>query len=158
MDRSSRRVYQYDAAAGLTTGTRSASTSFALASGNTNPQGIADPPTAVSLTPVQPEPSRTQSLASGPIAPIFFPAKLDESERPFSGQTANWPTTQLVDEAIAGLAGRPGVVGANLLSELDAFHELVLDVAATITRRKTARSDFWKLDENLLEMLGKLNQ
>jgi hypothetical protein len=45
VDSSSDRVYQYDNAVGRTSGRQAASTSFALASGNTNPQGIADPPT-----------------------------------------------------------------------------------------------------------------
>ena len=37
-------VYQYDNAAGRTSGSQSASSTFALAAGNTNPQDVADPP------------------------------------------------------------------------------------------------------------------
>jgi DNA-binding beta-propeller fold protein YncE len=37
-------VYQYSAAASRTSGSQSAALSFALAAGNSNPQGIADPP------------------------------------------------------------------------------------------------------------------
>jgi glucose/arabinose dehydrogenase len=37
-------VYQFDAAASRTSGSQSPSASFALAPGNTNPQGLADPP------------------------------------------------------------------------------------------------------------------
>jgi hypothetical protein len=37
-------VYQFDGAAGRYYGQQYASTTFALAAGNTNPQGIADPP------------------------------------------------------------------------------------------------------------------
>jgi hypothetical protein len=37
-------VYQFTAAASRTSGSQSPTTSFALAAGNTNPQGIADPP------------------------------------------------------------------------------------------------------------------
>jgi subtilisin family serine protease/subtilisin-like proprotein convertase family protein len=44
VDSATDRVYQYDGAAGRTSDTQSPSTSFLLASGNTNPQGIADPP------------------------------------------------------------------------------------------------------------------
>jgi len=44
VDNTTERVYQYNAAVGVTSGSRSASSSFALAAGNTNPQGIADPP------------------------------------------------------------------------------------------------------------------
>lgn len=39
------RVYRYTAAASRNSGSQSPATSFALAAGNTNPQGIADPPT-----------------------------------------------------------------------------------------------------------------
>jgi hypothetical protein len=44
VDNTTHRVYQYDAAINRTSGSQAASTSFALAAGNTNPQGIADPP------------------------------------------------------------------------------------------------------------------
>ena len=44
VDSGTKRVYQFDNAAGVTSGSLSPSTSFALAAGNTNPQGIADPP------------------------------------------------------------------------------------------------------------------
>jgi subtilisin family serine protease/subtilisin-like proprotein convertase family protein len=44
VDNTTDRVYQFDAAASRTSGSQAPSTSFALAAGNTNPQGIADPP------------------------------------------------------------------------------------------------------------------
>lgn len=44
VDNNTDQVYQYDAATPRTSGSQSASASFALAAGNTNPQGIADPP------------------------------------------------------------------------------------------------------------------
>jgi hypothetical protein len=46
VDNATDRVYQYTAAASRTSGSQSPATSFALAAGNTNPQGIADPPVA----------------------------------------------------------------------------------------------------------------
>ncbi len=46
VDSGTAKVYQYDNAAGLTWGSKSANSSWALAAGNTNPQGIADPPPA----------------------------------------------------------------------------------------------------------------
>ena len=48
VDSGTDRVYQFDNAAGRTSGSQSPSTSFALAAGNTNPQGIADPPVPTS--------------------------------------------------------------------------------------------------------------
>jgi hypothetical protein len=41
-------VYQFTAAASRTSGSQSPAVSFALAAGNTNPQGIADPPVSLS--------------------------------------------------------------------------------------------------------------
>src|SRR5262249_37731399 len=40
------KVYQYIGAANRTSGSQNAGATFALASGDSNPQGIADPPTA----------------------------------------------------------------------------------------------------------------
>jgi hypothetical protein len=48
-DSGTKRVYQFDSAAGLTSGNLYPSTFFALAAGNTNPQGIADPPSGVPI-------------------------------------------------------------------------------------------------------------
>ncbi|MEX2140633.1 MAG: S8 family serine peptidase [Pirellulales bacterium] len=50
VDNVSDRVYQFTAAASRTSGSQSPFTSFALAAGNTNPQGIADPPAAAAET------------------------------------------------------------------------------------------------------------
>jgi hypothetical protein len=44
VDSGTDRVYRYAAAAGRISGSQLAASSFALAAGNTNPQGIADPP------------------------------------------------------------------------------------------------------------------
>jgi subtilisin-like proprotein convertase family protein len=58
VDNGTDRVYQYDNAVSRTSGSQSASTSFALAAGNTNPQDIADPPapgtTATAGSPIEP--------------------------------------------------------------------------------------------------------
>jgi hypothetical protein len=52
VDSATDRVYQYVGAASRTSGSQSAATSFPLAAGNTNPQGIADPPTVASASSV----------------------------------------------------------------------------------------------------------
>jgi len=49
VDTATDRVYQFDNAVGRTSGSQGASMSFALATGNTNPQGIADPPVQSAL-------------------------------------------------------------------------------------------------------------
>jgi hypothetical protein len=52
VDSGTKKVYQYTAAAGRTSGSQNAAATFALAANNTNPQDIADPPPAgMMLTP-----------------------------------------------------------------------------------------------------------
>ena len=52
VDNGTDKVYQYIGAASRTSGSQNAGATFALAAGNTNPQGIADPPPAdMLLTP-----------------------------------------------------------------------------------------------------------
>src|SRR5207302_10586373 len=56
VDNGTHKVYQYTGAASRTSGSQNASATFALAPGNTNPQGIADPPVpneALAGVPVQ---------------------------------------------------------------------------------------------------------
>jgi hypothetical protein len=51
VDSGTKRFYQFDNARSRTSGSLAPSTSFALAAGNTNPQGIADPPVPAAGTP-----------------------------------------------------------------------------------------------------------
>ncbi|MCI0464690.1 MAG: hypothetical protein L0Z62_47815 [Gemmataceae bacterium] len=84
VDNATDRVYQFDGAMSLVSGSQSASASFALAAGNTNPQGIADPPPPEMLLAATPEPSSQPSAA--PALPgvdwAWFadPAPWDRSE------------------------------------------------------------------------------
>ena len=68
VDSGTDRVYEFTTAASHTSGSQSPSTSFALAAGNTNPQGIADPP----------PPSLTRSVSEGQSASDSFDAALLE--------------------------------------------------------------------------------
>jgi outer membrane protein assembly factor BamB len=64
VDAYTKKVYQYTAAAGRTSGSQSAAATFALAPGDTNPQGIADPSPNMLLA------SATSSLATNqPFVP-----------------------------------------------------------------------------------------
>jgi outer membrane protein assembly factor BamB len=73
VDNGTDKVYDYTAAAGRTSGSQSAASTFALAPGDTNPQGIADPPpadllltpTAVPLAPNQPTGAAFNALSPG---------------------------------------------------------------------------------------------
>jgi hypothetical protein len=49
VDNGTDRVYQYTAAVSKTSGSLTAAASFPLAAGNTNPQGIADPPSGIEV-------------------------------------------------------------------------------------------------------------
>jgi hypothetical protein len=65
VDSGTQRVYQFDDARGRTSGSQSPSTSFALASGNTNPQGIADPPSPSANSHATPPVSGTAGRPGG---------------------------------------------------------------------------------------------
>ncbi len=79
VDNGTDKVYQYIGAASRTSGSQNAGATFALAAGNTNPQGIADPP-AGSPLPIA-SPSRGEALLrwsrslgkiAGPYDPLSF--------------------------------------------------------------------------------------
>ena len=80
VDSGTDRVYQYNAAATFTNGSsHAANVSFALAAGNTNPQGIADPPAPGSLlasdTPAQfasHSSDAAQSVADAALASLYY--------------------------------------------------------------------------------------
>jgi hypothetical protein len=57
VDNGTDKVYQYVGAAGRTSGSQNAAATFALAAGDTNPQGIADPPPADLLLTPAPAPA-----------------------------------------------------------------------------------------------------
>src|SRR5208283_2554860 len=70
VDNGTDKVYQYTAAASRTSGSQNAAATFALAAGDTNPQGIADPPAPNMLLT-----SAGSSLAlKPPTVPAFNPA------------------------------------------------------------------------------------
>jgi len=68
VDSSTRRIYQYDAAATRLAGTQEPSVTFALVVANSNPQGIADPLDAVGGVPSAPSPAATGFVAVSPAA------------------------------------------------------------------------------------------
>jgi DNA-binding beta-propeller fold protein YncE len=99
VDNGTNKVYQYTAAASRTSGSQNAAASFALAANNTNPQGIADPPTSEMLpdaafaTPVAPVPaSAAHALPPAFLAPSLAAIRTKELFRDLSG-----PVSQLFD-------------------------------------------------------------
>jgi len=78
VDSGTDKVYQYIGAAGRTSGSQSAGATFALAAANTNPQGIADPPSRDPLAVATPlrknafvlgADHRVQGVVAGTLAP-----------------------------------------------------------------------------------------
>jgi hypothetical protein len=90
VDNGTDRVYQYNSAAARTSGSQSAATFFALAPGNTNPQGIADPPlaagadAAVILSSLADGPSWSTKLPSRNYSPTRRTAQSVTAQRPGS--------------------------------------------------------------------------
>jgi hypothetical protein len=83
VDSGTLKVYDYAAAASRTSGSQNAATTFALAAGDTNPQGIADPPpadnllpTTTPLTPHQPS-AAVFNVAPPPITSVPSPPSRD---------------------------------------------------------------------------------
>jgi len=76
-------VFQYTAAASRTSGSQSAATSFALATGNTNPQGIADPPSPPAATIQAPPGRASRSPESTRVMAVddYLSAGLDQRAR-----------------------------------------------------------------------------
>jgi hypothetical protein len=62
VDTGTDKVYQYIGAASRTSGSQNAGATFALGFGNTNPQGIADPPPAEMMVPVAATPVAVMQL------------------------------------------------------------------------------------------------
>lgn len=107
VDNNTDRVYQFNSATSLTSGSASPSSSFALTAGNTNPQGIADPPPAASMLV-----SQTSTIASNVAAPELEKPnrKALASSDPFIAQVdtifENWNEDGLFSKTQKRLAGR----------------------------------------------------
>jgi hypothetical protein len=71
VDSGTDRVYQYNAAATRTSGSQSAALTFALAAGNANPQGIADPPAPEMAMVTSPATTVTVRYVGGALAKSF---------------------------------------------------------------------------------------
>jgi hypothetical protein len=107
VDSGTDKVYRYANARGLTSGSQSASATFALTAGNTNAQGIADPPAPGSLLPTSigagletPPKQQSATLTDAALAAYVsyqHPSQPDESKDKKSSATA------AVDLALLGL-------------------------------------------------------
>lgn len=95
VDSGTKKVYQYTAAAGRTSGSQNAAATFALASGNTNPQDIADPPTpGMRLSPAA---ISSSSNGEGTTAPSSL-------NIPSSGIPSSSSPMSVVDQLFANFA------------------------------------------------------
>jgi DNA-binding beta-propeller fold protein YncE len=114
VDSGTDKVYQYAGAASRTSGSQNAAASFALAAGNTNPQGIADPPADLPLTPapapiapdLPPAASLNAAAAGGPSAGVGVPplAGRDAAFATLARQSPPEGATPTADAVFAALA------------------------------------------------------
>jgi DNA-binding beta-propeller fold protein YncE len=114
VDNGTDKVYQYVGAASRTSGSQNAAATFALAPGDTNPQGIADPPPADMLLTPTPE-------SALPDAPSVAPGNITSS----TGADAMAGITSLArrDGVLALVLGeslpQPGAPSVDLTAPLD---------------------------------------
>jgi hypothetical protein len=87
VDSGTLKVYDYAAAAGRTSGSQSAASSFALAPGDTNPVGIADPPPADLLLPAGPPPEVKRGALP---ATLVDTGLVQAGPPPFRSDLAGW--------------------------------------------------------------------
>jgi hypothetical protein len=131
VDNGTLKVYQYTGATSRTSGSQNAAAAFALAAGNTNPQGIADPPPADTLVaPSITPPAPNQSPSAGLNVPIL--AGSDGVFTALAGQPLRSPG-ELAFDLPAGGAFSPGMDRTLLLTDdaammalPDASHWLLL--------------------------------
>lgn len=124
VDSTTDSVYQYSGAASRTSGSQSADDIFALAAGNTNPQGIADPPppsaagSSVSASSATATPLAIPPAAgSSPDVGLSIEAAFDQVlEQIAVRKTASFDMTA-VDSAINALS-QPGPAGETASDEL----------------------------------------
>ena len=102
VDSGTDKVYQYDNAAGQTSGSKSANSSWALAAGNTNPQGIADPPPPSAGSTIQPASNVSNSaFMQAPVVSLGVPS----TERAVSLQSV-LSVNESVDKFMSQLASQ----------------------------------------------------
>jgi hypothetical protein len=94
VDNASDLVYQFTAAANRTSGSQSPAASFALAAGNTNPQGIADPP-AIGATVTG------AAVSQAPSDLLMSHAPRDVHHRTLQAQAGPWSAAAAIDQLLA---------------------------------------------------------
>jgi hypothetical protein len=111
VDSATDRIYQYAAAAARTSGSQSAAMSFPLAPGNTNPQGIADPPTGAPGSSLDGAAAKRQAAQAALARSVVRQTMAMPPQRPIPARPATFklpmaqPTQppQVIDTAVAEL-------------------------------------------------------
>ena len=140
VDSGTDKVYQYTAAASRTSGSQAAAATFVLAAGNTNPQGIADPPPpTASLSPAaifasgttpSAQPVLTEGFARRPfLSADSLQIKTDARQLQYSGRVADLHPLRIVDYAIASKIMHVRIPRSGLSHELDLDRGLLADLA-----------------------------
>jgi streptogramin lyase len=142
VDNGTNKVYDYSGAASRTSGSQSAASSFALAANNTNPQGIADPPTAGDVLAAAPAASAAISPPILAPAPALQPSLLvpvPTGRDAFFALIGNAPSVTSVNQSTQ----RPGErnVAAILLRSSEAAPILAARTDAVFAGSQQAADD-----------------
>lgn len=119
VDSGTDRVYQYNNAVFRTSGSQAAATSFALAVGNTNPQGIADPP-----APVAADPSARETAS---IAFIAIPTGVPQRNHSPGRRSLHSTVASSLTADDRNLLGRVGVARGRDLMDDENWKSLTKD-------------------------------
>ena len=119
VDSGSDKVYQYANGRSRTSGSQAAAGSFALAPGNTNPQGIADPPAPGSLlateTPVLAEPVTAEAAPRGNDAALEN--MYDEPVKKFRIDTARRSESRVAESHTRDLSYTVGAAANGIAND-----------------------------------------
>jgi sugar lactone lactonase YvrE len=144
VDSGTLEVYQYVAAAGRTSGSQNAAATFALAAGDTNPQGIADPPpadmlvapAASPLEPTRPAVMVFDTADSGTVSVAASMPALAGRDAAFAGLTRE--AMQICGEPSAHLTAGEGL--PSWLADLIPVADRSLPAARTSGEQKPANA------------------
>lgn len=139
VDSGTDRVYQYDGAVSRTSGAQAASGSFALAAGNTNPQGIADPPA----------PGTVPTEVQGRFARLDMSRRAAEDRVVPAARVLGVPP-EVVKATRGTVAGVPAVkhAAAGVIAERTKFSDRVSDFVGRLDRVLSAPNSADEFDVN----------
>jgi hypothetical protein len=130
VDSGTDKVYQYIGAAGRTSGSQNAAATFALAGGNTNPQGIADPPPADMMLTQAPARAGVANALLDPVQAGDHPSPSNPGQPASDATAAPLAEVTPYDAPSAATATEPGLLPkSSSVSQYAAVDEAFADPA-----------------------------